>query len=136
MHAAIIATRSAPVPIVPVYGNRLVAAQQTFICVSSIRTAALITSNGATQQAILFSTSNQQGLLDQITAIYYTLIGQQVIDVPGLLSSTIAQSVAVATVINATIQSLSVFPQKVATLEDIQRRVAGALYTLQHLRVN
>lgn len=108
----------------------------TFVCVSSIRTAALITSSRDAAQSILFSSPSQLGLFDAISAVYYTLIGQRVIDIPGLLSSTIAQSVALAITINATLAIVPVPADKMATLRDLQQRAAGALYTLQHLRIN
>jgi hypothetical protein len=150
MLAALLATRSNPIPPPPptavFYHNQVVAATTTFSCIFLAKKAAFLTTSPTSRYRLLFSSSGQEAIVNNLDRLYYKLVGPKASDNPDLfpkpkiilnlfLSNTIAQVIAVVVELNSIIQALPVANENLVKLMDIQTRVQIALGVLRSLAV-
>ena len=143
MLAALIATRHAPAPPVPpvlFYSNQLVAATNTFVCISICRTAARICTSLPIQYQLNLSLPGKESIFDQLNRFYYRIInylssGANMTPLPQnlYLNNQIVGSIATATALTGILATLPVASQDLPLLMRLQIQLALALANLRAL---
>lgn len=146
MLAALIATRIQPTPPALQYGNQFVAATTTFTCITLAKRAAFLSANSVYSYQLLFSTQGHPSIVEQLNVYYKRIVNAYSSNANGYtvygsltnssyLSDQIKSVIAVATTLDAIIQSLPVSPANLVKLADLQNRMGIALRLLQSLTI-
>jgi len=136
--AALIATHPVgpPAPVL-FYTDQLIAATNTFVCLTVCRSAGTITTSLLIQNTLVLSQPGRESILDQLDRFYYRIINYlssnaNMIDLPVdlYLSNQIAGAIATARVLTGILSTLPVAPQSVAFLVRLRNELALALANL------
>ncbi len=142
MLAALIATRQPAPPKPPVffYTNQLVAATNTFVCITVCRRAAFVTTSLPVRYVLSLSLPGAESILDHLNRLYYQLVNDSssnanIISMPvnPYLSNRIAEVISVAGTLTGILAVLPVAPATAAFLRRLQIELASALANLQAL---
>ena len=138
MLAALIATRpiGPPVPVL-FYTDQLIAATNTFVCITVCRRAGALTTSLPIRTTLTLSTQGHESILDQLNRFYYRIVNYlssnaNMIDMPSdlYLSNQIAGAIASATALTGILATLPVQPQSVLARTKLQGQLALALANL------
>jgi hypothetical protein len=134
MLAALLATRQIiPPPLRFRYSNQLIAAVNTFVCISVTRAASRLTSSLQEQWILSVSLPGRECYFDQLNRQYFLLISPRAGFDPDFLSDTIARVISIATKLTPVIGSLPVAPGRENYLHVLQHRLYVALAVLNSL---